>query len=173
VVNLLVQYKPRPLLPELSGFFAGLTPIASLRSRLEKTAMRIEDETTEDLYELRAEIPGIDPSDVEITVQDGYLTIRAERTSKTESNGRSEFTYGAFERTVVLPAGANEDDITASSENGILTVSVPLSESKRIAVEDNDVEVTDIEVEVTEVEVTEVADTEAVDAEPTQTETTD
>ena len=76
-------------------------------------------------YVVRAEIPGIDPAkDVDITVRDGQLTIKAERTEKKETKGRSEFRYGSFTRSVTLPAGANEEDIKATYDKGILTVSV-------------------------------------------------
>ncbi|MDV3125170.1 Hsp20/alpha crystallin family protein [Mycobacterium sp. 21AC1] len=130
MVNLPVAHQPRPFLPELSEFFAGITPFASLRPIFERNLMRIEDEVTEDHYELRAEIPGIDPArDVHITVNDAQLTVKAERTERAEVNARSEFSYGAFLRTVTLPAGANEDDITASYDRGILTVRVPLSQN--------------------------------------------
>ena len=91
-------------------------------------------------YEVRAEIPGVDPvKDVDITVRDGVLTIKAERTEKKESNGRSEFSYGSFMRSVTLPAGADQDAIKASYDKGILTVSVPVTEAqtaeKHVAVE--------------------------------------
>ncbi|WP_102143430.1 Hsp20/alpha crystallin family protein [Mycobacterium hubeiense] len=140
MVNLPVQHQPRPFLPELSEFFAGITPFAGLRPIFERNRMRIEDEMTDDHYELRAEIPGINPdTDVHITVNDAELTIKAERAGKSESNARSEFAYGSFVRTVTLPAGAKEDDITATYEKGILTVSVPLSENavsgKRVAIQ--------------------------------------
>jgi HSP20 family protein len=59
-------------------------------------------------------------------VADGQLTIKAERSEKKESKRRSEFSYGSFVRSVTLPAGADEDDITASYDKGILTVSVAL-----------------------------------------------
>ena len=52
-------------------------------------------------YEVRAEIPGVDPSkDIDITMRDGQLTIKAERSEKKEFDGRSEFSYGSFVRTV-------------------------------------------------------------------------
>ena len=80
-------------------------------------------------YVVRAEIPGIDPAkDIDITVRDGRLTIKAERTEKKEAKGRSEFRYGSFVRSVMLPAGANEDDIKATYDKGILTVSVAVPE---------------------------------------------
>ena len=79
------------------------------------------------------------PKDVDVTVQDGLLTIKAERTETKERNGRSEFSYGSFERTITLPAGADEDDITASYDKGILTVSIGIGRSepqaRRITIE--------------------------------------
>ena len=130
-----VQRQSRPLLPELSelfnGFatFANLPAFASLRPFFDNHVLRLEDEMKEGLYEVRAELPGVDPLDsIEVTVRDGRLTIKAERTQTSESNGHSEFSYGEFVRTVPLPAGADEDDINATYDRGILTVSVPLSE---------------------------------------------
>ena len=111
-----------------------------LRPVFDSHVIRLEDELTEGSYEVRAELPGVDPAkDVDITVRDGVLTIKAERTEKKESNGRSEFSYGSFMRSVTLPAGADEDGIKASYDKGILTVSVPLAEAepaeKHVAVE--------------------------------------
>ena len=130
--QLAVQRQSRPLLPELSELFAGFPAfagLASLRSFFDGKPMRLEDETKDGSYEVRAELPGVDPTDdIEVTVHDGRLTIRAERTQAGESNGRSEFSYGTFARTVALPAGADEDDINATYDRGILTVTVPLSE---------------------------------------------
>jgi HSP20 family protein len=135
VNKLAVQRQSRPLLPELSelfnGFptFANLPAIAGLRPFFDSHLMRLEEETRDGLYQVRAELPGVDPvEDIEVTVRDGQLTIKAERSQSSESNGRSEFSYGSFERTVSLPAGADEDDINATYDRGILTVSVPLSD---------------------------------------------
>ena len=66
-------------------------------------------------------------------MRDGVLTIKAVRSQKAESNGRSEFSYGAFVRSVPLPSGANAEDITATYDKGILTVSVPVPEGSPVA----------------------------------------
>ena len=126
-----VTRRPRSLFPEFSELFTTFPSFAGLRPVVDTRLMRLEDEIKEGRYEVRAEIPGIDPSkDVDITVRDGELTIKAERTEQKEFNGRSEFSYGSFVRTVSLPAGANEDDIKATYDKGILTVSVAVSEPK-------------------------------------------
>ena len=132
--QLAVQRQSRPLLPELPQLFStfsGFPTIAGLRSFFDGNLMRLEDEHKDGAYEVRAELPGVDPTDdIEVTVHDGRLTIKAERTQTSESNGHSEFSYGSFIRTVPLPAGADEDDINATYDRGILTVTVPLAEDQ-------------------------------------------
>jgi len=66
-----------------------------------------------------------------VTVGAGYLTIHAERHDKTEGKHRSEFRYGAFTRSLPLPANVNADDVTATYHDGILTVSVALHIEKK------------------------------------------
>jgi HSP20 family protein len=131
VNKLAVQRQSRPLLPELAELFNGLPTFASLRPLFDASLIRVEEETKDGIYELRAELPGVDPiEDVEITVLDGQLTIKADRSQTSDSDGRSEFSYGSFERTVTLPAGADEDEIHAIYDRGILTISVPLGDDE-------------------------------------------
>jgi HSP20 family protein len=136
VNKLAVQRQSRPLLPELaelSHLVTGLPAFAGLRPFFDNNLMRVEDEAKEGVYEVRAELPGIDPiEDLEVTVLDGELTIKALRTRTSESNGISEFAYGSFTRTIALPDGADEDDIHATYDRGILTVSVPLSDTESV-----------------------------------------
>jgi len=134
VNKLVVQRQSRPLLPELSELFRpfpGFPTFAGLRPFFDNNLLRLEDETREGVYLIRAELPGVDPiEDIEVTVRDGQLTIKAERNQTAETNGRSEFSYGSFSRTIVLPVGADEDEINATYDRGILTVAVPLSEEE-------------------------------------------
>ncbi|GAB3231775.1 Hsp20/alpha crystallin family protein [Mycolicibacterium hippocampi] len=131
MTNLPVQHHHRrSFFPELSELLEGFPSWASLRPTFGNHIIRVEDETKEGSYEVRAEVPGVDPAkDIDITVSDGVLTIKAERSEKKESNGRSEFSYGSFMRSVTLPAGADEDAIKATYDKGILTVSVPVAEA--------------------------------------------
>jgi HSP20 family protein len=127
MTDLPARRRPR-WLPELSELFTQFPTWADL-SLIVNTQLRLEDEIEDGHYVVRAEIPGIDPAkDVDITVRDGRLTIKAERTEKKEAKGRSEFRYGSFVRSVMLPAGANEDDIQATYDKGILTVAVAVPE---------------------------------------------
>ncbi|MDF3289578.1 Hsp20/alpha crystallin family protein [Streptomyces silvisoli] len=92
-------------------------------------SIRVEERSTDDAYIVRAELPGIDPDkDVEITVDNGMLTLRAERTERTEDVRHSEFRYGAFSRSLRLPPGARPDNATADYKDGVLTITVPVSE---------------------------------------------
>lgn len=129
MTTLPVAQKQHTLFPEFAELFAGFPSFAGIRPLFDTKLMRLEDEMVDGRYEVRAEIPGIDPAkDVDITVRNGQLTIKAERSEKKEFEGRSEFSYGSFVRTLSLPPGADEDDIKATYDKGILTVSVRVSE---------------------------------------------
>jgi HSP20 family protein len=89
--------------------------------------VRVEDYIQDGRYVLRAELPGIDPEqDLELTVSNGVLTISAHRQQEADRKHWSEFRYGAFARSVALPAGADEDHIQASYDQGVLEVVVSL-----------------------------------------------
>ena len=96
--------------------------------------MKVEEFRDGDTLVVRAEMPGIDPDkDVEITVADRMLHLRAERRSETKTEDkkgyRSEFHYGSFSRSVRLPAGAGEDVVKASYNDGILEVRIPVDDN--------------------------------------------
>ncbi|MGH3463157.1 MAG: Hsp20/alpha crystallin family protein [Kribbellaceae bacterium] len=94
--------------------------------------MRVEAFEEDDQYVLRAELPGIDPDkDVEIAVEGGALTVRAERREEKKEGGRSEFHYGTFTRSMTLPAGANVDDVKATYIDGILEIRIAVPEVKK------------------------------------------
>lgn len=97
--------------------------------------MHLEEFRDNGTLVVRAELPGIDPErDVEITVAEGTLCIRAERREKHEARGdgdfyRSEFRYGQFSRTLPLPAGVGPEDVVADYTDGILEVRLPLRQA--------------------------------------------
>jgi len=125
----LVRRDPRTVLPDLMDWFEA--PFMTLRPFLVQP-IRVEEFVEGDHYMIKAELAGIDPEkDLEVTVESGYLTIHAERSDKTEGKHRSEFRYGSFTRSLALPTTADEDDITASYRDGILTVSIGLKTEKK------------------------------------------
>jgi HSP20 family protein len=132
--NPLAQRKSPSLWPDMSEWFTGFPFWGSLMSGGQ--VMRLEDETKDGRYIIRAELPGIDPAkDVDITLADGMLTIKGERSETTGSQTRSEFSYGSFVRSVTLPPGADADDITATYDKGILTVSVAVPQGTQSTAE--------------------------------------
>jgi HSP20 family molecular chaperone IbpA len=90
--------------------------------------IRIEDFLTDHEYVVRAELPGLDPEKgIQVTLNQGVLTVSAERREEEQTRTRSEFRYGMFHRSVRLPANADTEKITARYTNGVLEVRVPLT----------------------------------------------
>jgi HSP20 family protein len=128
-MSTLLHRDPRTMFPDVVDWFEA--PFLTLRPYLTQP-IRVEDYVEDDHYLIRAELAGIDPDkDLEVTVGSGYLTIRAERSDQTEGRHRSEFRYGSFTRTLLLPANADQDAVTASYRDGILTISVGLKTTKK------------------------------------------
>ncbi len=93
--------------------------------------IRIEEFVDGKNLVVRAEMPGVDPDkDIEVTIDDGFLRIRAERQEKEEHKDkgrfRSEFRYGSFSRNIPLPDDVKEEDIKATYTDGVLEVRTPL-----------------------------------------------
>jgi len=86
-------------------------------------------------YEITAELPGIDPKDVDLKVSGDMLTLKGEKReeSETRDDNRhvSERRYGSFQRTLRLPPDANSDRIEARTANGVLKVTIPKSEEAK------------------------------------------
>ncbi len=80
-------------------------------------------------FKIRAEFPGMDPDDIEISVTEGFLTIRGERTEEMKEEDenylRREASYGSFNRTLPLPQTADTEKADATFKNGIITINVP------------------------------------------------
>lgn len=100
-------------------------------------SMRVEEFSRNGNLVFRVEIPGVDPDkDIDITVDEGLLTIEGRREVRKEEPSRSEFFYGHFMRSLPLPMGVSEKDIRAQYVDGILEISVkmPAKEGKAIHV---------------------------------------
>lgn len=98
--------------------------------------LRVEEFVDGKTLVVRAELPDIDPErDVELTVADGVLDVRAHREAKTEHKDdisyRSEFRYGSFERRIQLPEGTKPEDVSASYKHGVLEIRAPLPSSAK------------------------------------------
>ena len=79
---------------------------------------------------VRADVPGLEPKDIEVNVLGNVLTIKGEREdkkeAKTEDYIRREINYGRFERRMTLPEGAVTDKVKASFKNGVVEVTMPV-----------------------------------------------
>ena len=91
---------------------------------------------------IKAEIPGMDKKDINITVSDGMLTIKGEKKhekkEESEHYHRVERRYGAFSRTVRLPREVKAAKVDATYKDGVLSIKLPKSEAakpKKIEVE--------------------------------------
>ena len=93
--------------------------------------IKIEEFVDGNRFVVRAEMPGLDPEkNLGITVGHGMLRIHAERHEEIHDQYHSELWYGDFERALALPEGAKEDTVTARYTNGMLEVSLEVTEPK-------------------------------------------
>lgn len=78
---------------------------------------------------LRADLPGLDEKDIEVTMQDGTITIRGERKEEKEEKKEDyyccERSYGAFARTLMLPMNIDPDKVKATFSKGVLEIHLP------------------------------------------------
>jgi HSP20 family protein len=95
-------------------------------------APAIDVSETADKVEVKAEVPGIDPKEINITLTGDVLTIKGEKKSEREETKESyhlvERSYGSFSRSLTLPAAVEVDQIDARYEKGVLTVTCPKKE---------------------------------------------
>lgn len=84
---------------------------------------------SDDNYEISMELPGVAEADIEVEVHDRLLSIKGEKHSEQESEGKtyyfSERRYGAFNRSFRLPEDAGADKIKATFKDGVLLISIP------------------------------------------------
>jgi HSP20 family protein len=89
---------------------------------------RLDVDETDKAYEISVELPGIDEKDLEVTVADGVLTIRGEKKAESENKDKGhlhvERSFGAFQRTLSLPADADAEKIDAAFKNGVLKLTI-------------------------------------------------
>ena len=122
------------------GFGSGF-PSLSSASALSGGWPSVEISDDEKQIKVTAEVPGLEEKDIEVLLADGVLTLRGEKHSETEDKNRkfSERYYGRFERRIPLGVEVKEDAVDARFRNGVLTVTLPKSETaqqhvKRIAI---------------------------------------
>ena len=143
----LARREPRGEAADVFGRFdrmfeewARMMPFSRWREAEE--LIRVEEFREDGTLVIRADLPGIDPdSDVGLTVSHGMLHIEAERREeeKREEKGyvRRELRYGSLSRSLPLPEGVTEADITATYKDGVLEIRIPAPKhepAKKIAI---------------------------------------
>lgn len=90
---------------------------------------------TKDNIVVKAEVPGMDPKDIDISMASGVLTIKGEKKQQKEEKDENyyccESSYGAFTRSTRLPHEVQSDKIKASYKDGILKITLPKSEEAK------------------------------------------
>jgi HSP20 family protein len=91
---------------------------------------------TENEYVISGEIPGIEPKDLDVSLNDGILTVKGEKKQeseeKEENYHRIERHYGSFQRSFRLPENINREKLDASYKDGILKLTLPKSEQSEV-----------------------------------------
>jgi len=123
----LVRFEPFGLSREMDRFFADFGP----RTMRSDWAPRVDVLDSDNALTVRVEAPGVDPDDLDITVEGDSLVISGARhfEADTEEAGyrRKEIFEGEFTRTILLPEGVEVDEITAAAKDGIVTLTIPKS----------------------------------------------
>jgi HSP20 family protein len=114
--NFLERFFGEPELPEAPTLLRTWTP-------------RVDVEEAEKEIVVRADIPGVEPKDVEVTVRDGVLVLHGEKKEEHEETKKNyrrlERFAGEFYREIPLPAGTDPEKITATGSMGVITVTIP------------------------------------------------
>jgi HSP20 family protein len=132
----LVQYER----PALAGF--GLGRLTTLQDQLDQLfevqrawAPALDVAEDKDGFRVRLELPGLKREEIDVSLEDGVLTITGERKAETPQDGstihRQERHYGKFSRTLTLPSEVVADKVTAAYKDGILTVTLPKAEAAK------------------------------------------
>jgi len=117
-------------------FFGGGThgqgPLGALAGA--RFMPQVDIEEHDDKLVVRADLPGVQPDDFRVDIEDDALVIQGERRDERDDTRRGirrfERSYGAFRRVVPLPAGANVENADARFENGVLQIEIPVQQSK-------------------------------------------
>ena len=96
---------------------------------------KVEVSESKDAFTLKAEVPGIEPKDIQLTLENGVLTLRGEKRQEAEQKDerwyRTERSYGSFVRALRLPAPVDGTKVNAAFKNGVITVVLPKAAEAR------------------------------------------
>lgn len=111
------------------SFFKDFGSFPSLAGFPEVRMPRLDISETAEDYRIAIDVPGMTADDIDITVKDGVLRVKGERTKEEAGEEhRTERVYGMFERVLSLPDNADESTINADFKNGVLNLTVKKTE---------------------------------------------
>ena len=112
-------------------FDAFMTPFDGNEFR-NTVSPKLDIAELKDKYEIKAELPGMDEKDINLSVEDGVLSISGEKKSETEDKSKGyylkECSYGTFSRSIRLPENIADDKIAAKFNKGVLVIDMPKKE---------------------------------------------
>ena len=123
-------------------FDAFMSPLDTTETRAVMSP-KLDVAELKDKFEIKAELPGMDEKDIELSLDDGLLTISGEKKAETEEKDKGyylkECSYGTFSRSIRLPDNIADDKIEAKFKKGVLTIDLPKKEvippkSRKIAI---------------------------------------
>lgn len=95
----------------------------------------VDEATDEKGYHVKVDLPGMEEKDIDISLEDGVLTVRGERSVEDEQKDRDfvrkERAWGSFERSVALPFEVDQDKVAATFRKGVLSIDLPKSASAK------------------------------------------
>jgi len=116
----------------MDDFFCWASPLLEAGGQNDFTP-RVDILESDTAFEVRAEVPGVDEKDLEVSLAGDRLTLRGERKEDNEEKRkdyyRRERSHGAFHRMIALPEGIDPDKVEASFKRGVLTVKLPKTEA--------------------------------------------
>lgn len=117
--------------------FEGISPAALREKGLATFYPSIDVKETDTEITVKAELPGMEEKDVEVTLEDETLTLRGEKKAEEkEEDGkgywRRETSYGSFLRVIPLPRGIDQEKVDARFKNGVLSITLPKQEEEKV-----------------------------------------
>lgn len=131
------KYKPLSLWDQLQNELSNVMNVPNIEANFgtEEWAPAVDIKETENDFIIHADLPGVQSKDIEVTAENGLLTIKGERESKKEEEKdnykRIERFSGSFLRRFTLPDSADLEKISAKTKDGVLELSIPKAEKSK------------------------------------------
>ena len=132
-MKLIPYFNQAPASSDLLRAFWGVNEDGSVIA----WAPRLDVHENKDAFQVQVDLPGVEKKNVEITLEEGVLTVRGTRQSAGETTAddgswhRQERSYGSFQRSLRLGDGVDADGVKAELKDGVLSINVPKKEAAK------------------------------------------